>query len=582
MSLVTIIWSMIASSCLALAMVYLLIWWRRREAGANLLFALMGMAAAVFAGFELWMMRAVTTETFAMAVRWIHVPTWVLTVSLVGFVRVYLRAGRPWLAWTICGVRSLSLILNLLWIPNLNFRKITALRHVSFLGEEVAIAIGVPNPWMLVGQLSLLLLLIFVVDAAITVWRRGERQRALSLGGSIIVFVIAGTGQAILVLWGFIHVPITVSPFFLGILVAMAYELSEEVFRVARLSEDLRESQQRMALATHAADVGIWVRDLIRNEIWATDKWRVLFGFAKSERIDFNGFLQRLHLEDREAVKKTLADAIISGDYEKEYRVLLPNGETRWIASRGRIEFDRAGKPILLRGASLDITKRKQAEEAAQSLSGRLIHAQEAERTRLARDLHDDLSQSLALLSVEMEIFGQKPPAEYEQVGLRMQEFSTQVKKLSSEVHQLSHELHPAKLEQLGLAAALRGFCREFAAAHQMAIEFAARTVPRALPEDTALCLYRIAQEALHNVVKHSGVTVAKVELAMEGSELRLAVADEGVGFDPLATHISGSLGLVSMGERTRLVHGLLCVDSHAGAGTRVEVRVPLAKGVVP
>jgi signal transduction histidine kinase len=160
----------------------------------------------------------------------------------------------------------------------------------------------------------------------------------------------------------------------------------------------------------------------------------------------------------------------------------------RWIASRGRIEFDCAGKPILLRGASLDITTRKRAEEAAQTLSGRLIHAQEAERTRLARDLHDDLSQSLALLSVEMEMFGQRPPAECEQVSLRMQEFSSQVKKLSSEVHQLSHELHPSKLEQLGLAAAVRGFCQEFGAAHEMAIEFAARTVPRALPEDTALC----------------------------------------------------------------------------------------------
>ena len=175
-----------------------------------------------------------------------------------------------------------------------------------------------------------------------------------------------------------------------------------------------------------------------------------------------------------------------------------------------------------------------------------MIYAQEAERTRLARDLHDDLSQSLALLSVELEMFGQSRPAERGQ----MQEFSAQVKRLSSEVHRLSHELHPVKLEQLGLVAALRGFCKQFAVAHEMAIEFTDRSVPRAVPEATALCLYRIAQEALQNLVKHSGGTVARVELAMEGSELRLAIADDGVGFDPETTRANGSLGLVSMGER--------------------------------
>jgi signal transduction histidine kinase len=100
--------------------------------------------------------------------------------------------------------------------------------------------------------------------------------------------------------------------------------------------------------------------------------------------------------------------------------------------------------------------------------------------------------------------------------------------------------------------------------------------VRRAVPHDTALCLYRIAQEALHNVVKHSGGTAARVELAMEGGELRLAILDDGVGFDPKTTQANGSLGLVSMSERARFVHGLLCVESHAGKGTRVEVRVPI------
>ena len=162
MSWVTIIWAMIASASLTLGLVHVLVWCRRREALANLLFALTAVATAVFAGFELWMLRTETPVAYGMAVRWAHVPGGVLIVSLVGFVRLYLRAGRLWLAWTVCGVPTLSLIFNFVCTPNLNYREITALRHVSFLGETVAVAQGVPNPWMLIAHLSLLLLVIFI------------------------------------------------------------------------------------------------------------------------------------------------------------------------------------------------------------------------------------------------------------------------------------------------------------------------------------------------------------------------------------------------------------------------------------
>ncbi len=309
-------------------------------------------------------MRAETPGAFGMAVRWAHVPAWVLIVSLVGFVRLYLRAGRLWLAWAVCGVRTLSLILDFVFTPNLNYREINALRHVSFLGETIVAPEGVRSPWMLISQLGLLLLVIFVADASIMVWQRGDRRQALLVGGSIVFFVVAGTVQLVLTLWGIIHAPITVSWFFMGIVTAMGYELSQDLLRAARLSDDLRESQQRMALATHAVNLGIWVRDLVRNEVWATDKWRELLGFAKSERIDLDSFLQKLHPEDREAVSQTFAKALSGeGGYETEYRVVLPDGRTRWIASRGRFEFSGAGKPVLMRGASLDITTRKQAEE---------------------------------------------------------------------------------------------------------------------------------------------------------------------------------------------------------------------------
>jgi two-component system sensor kinase FixL len=164
-------------------------------------------------------------------------------------------------------LRTLSLILNFVFTPNLNYREITALRHVSFLGETVVVAQGIANPWMLIGQLSLLLLVIFVADAAVTVWRQGDRRLAVVLGGSIVFFVVAGSEQAILSLWGIIHSPITASLFFLAIVAAMGYELSQDVFRASRLSKDLRDSEERMSLAADAANLGMWVWDVARDEI---------------------------------------------------------------------------------------------------------------------------------------------------------------------------------------------------------------------------------------------------------------------------------------------------------------------------
>ena len=192
----TAVWSMMAASSLTLALVHGMVWWRRREVWTGLVFSAAAVFTAAFAGCELWMMQAETPEQLGLAMRWSHAPVWLLTLSLIVFVRLYLRAGRLWLAWTVCGLRTLSLVLNFALTPNLNYREITALRQVRFLGDSVSVALGVANPWMLVGQLSLLLLIIFVADAAFTAWRRGERRQAVA-GGSIVIFVAAGMCQAI-------------------------------------------------------------------------------------------------------------------------------------------------------------------------------------------------------------------------------------------------------------------------------------------------------------------------------------------------------------------------------------------------
>jgi len=372
MSWVTIVWSMNAAACLTLATIYLLVWSKQRERWAYLVLSCNAVAGAALTAFELWLLRAQSAEEYAEILRWTQLPVWSLIVTLVVFVRLYLRAGRLWLAWSVCAARTLALILNFIFIPNLSYRQITGLRQVSWWGgETVSVPVGVTNPWILVAQLSLVLLVIFFVDATITAWRRGDRQRALVVGGALIFFSTIAIGQVVLVVWGVIQVPFLACFSYLGLIAAMGYEVSIDMLHRAKLSRqlqaseaDLHEARERMELAANAADLGMWMWDIPRDEIWITDKGRALFGFGASEKVDLDRFKDVLHPEDRQWVLEALENTLRTGaDYEAEYRVTLPQGQLRWIAGRGQVEFDRDGQPVRLRGAAFDITKRKQAEE---------------------------------------------------------------------------------------------------------------------------------------------------------------------------------------------------------------------------
>ena len=382
MSWITIVWSMNAAACLTLAAIYLVVWCKQRQVLAHLIFSITAVAAAAIAGFELAMMHAGTVGQYEALIRWIHVPVWVLTVAFVAFVRLYLHAGRPWLAWSICGLRTLVLILNFILTPNLNFQRITSLRHFSWWGGEmISVPFGVASPWGLLSSVSLLLLLIFFVDATIAVWRRGDRRRALVLGGSMIFGAILAW-HVPLVIWGIIDVPFFLCFAYSGIVAAMGYELSYDLLHAAQLARqlqasetDLRETQERMELAANAAELGMWMWDIVRDEIWITDKGRALFGFAPLEKVDFNRFRNTLHPQDLESVVQAVANSLRTGEeYESEYRAVLPDGQVRWIAGRGQVEFNGDGQPARMRGVAVDITKRKQAEEQAARHRNEMAH----------------------------------------------------------------------------------------------------------------------------------------------------------------------------------------------------------------
>jgi len=244
-------------------------------------------------------------------------------------------------------------------------------------------------------------------------------------------------------------------------------------------------------------------------------------------------------------------------------------------------------RPLVL-ATIADISLRKQAEEGLRQsqielriLTGQLLQARETEARRIARELHDDLGQGLALLTVKMDLLRQKPPDDSDQLGARMQELLAQVRQLSSSVHNLSHQLHPSKLEQFGLVAAIGDLCRELAHNHGLKIEFTHDQMPTAIAPDVAVCLYRIAQEALRNALKHSGAQQAEVALRGTEDAISLRIIDYGRGFDFRQIQGKSGLGLVSMRERVRHLGGEVTIDSRPLRGTTVHVRVPLRETVM-
>ncbi|PYJ91704.1 MAG: hypothetical protein DME62_15045 [Verrucomicrobia bacterium] len=343
MNWITIVWSMNAAACLTLASIFFVAWCKQRESWVHLIFSCIALAAAAIAVFELQLIHADTPQEYGAILRWRYVPVWALVVSLVGFTRLYLRAGRSWLAWSACGLKTLTLILNFISTPNVHYREITALRQLSWGGEMASVPLGTPNHWSLVNQVTLLLLLAFFIDATIIVWRRGDRQRALLVGGSIIFFGVIVAAQVMLVVWGVIQVPFVSSFAYLGIVAALGYQLCDDTVRAAQLARKLDASQAALL---------------------KTNQARALYGFSPSEKLNTQRIRRVVHPEDREVVRKAVENSLRTGaENPAEYRVVLPDGRIRWVARRSRTEFDSNGNAIWMHGVLFDVTERRLAEE---------------------------------------------------------------------------------------------------------------------------------------------------------------------------------------------------------------------------
>ena len=360
-------------------------------------------------------------------------------------------------------------------------------------------------------------------------------------------------------------------------LAAANAQLAAEITERQKAEDTLRETNEHLRLLLETTSAVPWEADARTWRFTYVGPQAVkLLNYPVQQWYEKDFWATHLHPEDRQrAIEFCESSSRKLADYEFEYRMVSADGRVVWFHDLVSV-VSANGVPTLLRGVMIDITERKQAEEALRELTGRLITAQEQERARIARELHDDVNQKLALLAVDLELLGQTPPHSPAETTQQARNLSAQVKAMSSDVHRLSHRLHPSKIEQLGLVAAMKSLCRELSLKHDVRVQFSDRDVQGPIPEDIALCLYRIVQEALANVVKHSGARDAWVELVGSPTAIHLRISDPGRGFNPNSVKGSEGLGLVSMQERVHLVRGEIAIDSQPARGTRINVRVLL------
>jgi PAS domain S-box-containing protein len=300
-----------------------------------------------------------------------------------------------------------------------------------------------------------------------------------------------------------------------------------------------------------------------------------IFGVPAGSEKPLQTFYEHVHPDERDRAVEVWRYQLEHGlPYEVEYRAVRADGSIRWVHSLGNGYYDKDGKPTRMVGVVFDVTERKKAEQERLELAGRLINAQEQERSRLAREIHDDFSQRLAMLAVNLELAEDiiQEAAAREKLHKSLKDIC----EIGADLHSLSHRLHSSTLETLGLVTGISSFCVEFAAQYEIEIDFVHKDIPESVHPDTALCLFRIVQEGLRNVSRHS--RAAKVDVLLKGSAdaILLALSDNGIGFELSHNLASRGIGIRSMRERVRMLGGTFEVLSRPMQGTQITVTVPL------
>ncbi len=333
----------------------------------------------------------------------------------------------------------------------------------------------------------------------------------------------------------------------------------------------LRESEERFRLVANTAPVMIWMSGPDKLCNYFNRPWLEFTGRPIEAELG-NGWSEGVHPEDLKDCLDTYTRAFDRREsFRMQYRLRRQDGEYRWLFDIGVPRVASDGSFAGYIGSCIDVTDRKLAEQAMTEIRRKLIEAQEQERMRIGRELHDDITQRLALLAVELAQLEYDPADVQSRIG-KLQKETTEI---SDDVQALSHDLHSSKLEYLGVVAGIRSWCKEFAERQNMEIDFES-DVAAVLPFEIGVCLLRVLQEAVHNTAKHGGVKRIEVRLLEQSNQVHLIVSDSGKGFDVESAMQGKGLGLTSMRERVRLVDGTIAIESKPRGGTTIAVRVPL------
>jgi PAS domain S-box-containing protein len=354
-----------------------------------------------------------------------------------------------------------------------------------------------------------------------------------------------------------------------------APEFSAGNTELKRSGSELRESEQRVRPLADAAPVLIWMSGPDKKRIFFNEGWLKFTGRSIASELG-DGWAEGVHAEDMQRCFDSCAQAFdLRKEFRMEYRLRRHDGEYRWVLDIGVPRYDQERSFGGYIGCCVDITDRKLAETALADVNRRMIEAQEQERTQIARELEDDIGQRLALLAINL--------VQLDQSAVHLTEFSSRVGELKNQVFEIaghiqtiSHRLHSSKLELLGLASAMRGFCKEFGEQKRVEIDFESQGLPDPLSPDISLCLFRVLQEALDNAAKHSGVRFFEVRSWGTPNEVHLTVSDVGCGFDMETAKTGKGLGLTRMDERLKIAHGTLSIKSQLKRGTTIHAFVPI------
>ena len=347
-------------------------------------------------------------------------------------------------------------------------------------------------------------------------------------------------------------------------------------------AESLRESEARFRLLADTAPVLIWMSDTNKLCTYFNKSWLDFTGRSIDRELG-NGWAEGVHADDVQRCLEAYTQAFDRRDnFRIEYRLRRHDGDYRWILDIGVPRFNDDGSFLGYIGVGIDVTERKLAEEALANVSRKMIAVQEEERRRIARDLHDDINQRLAMLAVELQQLGNSPPNSRGKLASQLTEIRERLIEVSTGVQAISYHLHSPQLEYLGIVAAMKGFCKEVALRHAAEVDFKTDEIPSRIPREVSLCLFRVLQEGLHNAAQHSKVKHFEVRLGYSADQIELTVSDRGAGFDMEDAMRQGGLGLISMRERVRLVNGTIVVDSKPMSGTRIHVQVPIGSANVP